>query len=327
MPSPFPPSAPSPSYAPSSAPGRSALLVALLVPAVVAFALWAFAWPAARTAPDGLPVGVAGPAAAAERVAGQLRAQDGAFEVRVYEDEAAARGAIEDREVYGAFLVGRGESSEVLTASAGGASVAQLLADLGARQAPEGARVTVTDVVPAPAADPRGAAFTSAVLPLALAGIATGAAATALGLRRGRALLTLIGAAALTGAVGAAIAQGWLDVLGGTWLAVAAVLALVVAAGAATVAGAAARLGPAGLGVGSLVVMLLGNPWSGAGSAPEMLPEPVGTLGAWLPTGAGATLLRSVAFFDGAAVAQPLAVLLAWTALGTAALLFPRRRT
>ncbi|NEB79022.1 ABC transporter permease, partial [Streptomyces sp. SID14478] len=38
------------------------LAVTVLVPLLAALALWAFAWPAARTAPRDLPVGIAGPA-------------------------------------------------------------------------------------------------------------------------------------------------------------------------------------------------------------------------------------------------------------------------
>ena len=124
----------------------------------------------------------------------------------------------------------------------------------------------------------------------------------------------------------AAVAHSWLGVLAGGWWAVAGALGLLVLAGGATVAGLAALLGRAGIGVGALLLMLLGNPWSGAVSAPELLPEPVGEWGQWLPTGAGASLLRSVAFFDGNAAGRPLAVLLGWLLLGVAALLWGGRR-
>jgi hypothetical protein len=67
-------------------------------------------------------------------------------------------------------------------------------------------------------------------------------------------------------------------------------------------------------------MVLVGNPWSGIASAPELLPTPVGTIGQLLPPGAGGNLLRSTAFFDNAGAAGHLAVLLTWTALGFAAL-------
>ena len=68
----------------------------------------------------------------------------------------------------------------------------------------------------------------------------------------------------------------------------------------------------------ALAVFLLGNPLSGLTSAPEMLPQPWGALGQSLPPGAGGTLLRSVAFFDGAGAAVSGWVLGAWAGVGLA---------
>ncbi len=62
--------------------------------------------------------------------------------------------------------------------------------------------------------------------------------------------------------------------------------------------------------------MLLGNPFSGATSAPEMLPRPWGEIGQWLPPGAGATLLRSVSYFGGARSGGSWTVLAIWAAAG-----------
>src|ERR671931_28961 len=105
---------------------RRLLAVFVLVPLLAALALWAFAWPAARIAPRDLPLGVAGPTAATAQVEKQLEQKHGAFEIHRYADEAAARDAIEDRTVYGAF-VATPDGPKVLTATAASASVAQLL--------------------------------------------------------------------------------------------------------------------------------------------------------------------------------------------------------
>jgi hypothetical protein len=188
-----------------------------------------------------------------------------------------------------------------------------------AEQTPKGSELTTVDVVPAPATDPRGAVLGAGVLPMALAGMAAGAAVTLLGLRGGRAAVTLLAAAALVGLVAAAIMDSWLGALTGGWWAEAGALGLTALAVSAAVTGLAAHLGRAGIGLGALVVILLGNPSSGAASAPEMLPEPVGTIGQWLPPGAGASLLRSVSFFDGAAATGPALTLTWWAALGLGA--------
>jgi predicted RNA-binding Zn ribbon-like protein len=300
---------------------RHVIAVVVLVPVLAALALWAFAWPASRVAPRDLPLGVAGPPAAAAQVEKQLERHEGAFEIHRYADEAAARDAIKDRSVYGAVVVTQ-QGPELLTASAAGPVVAQFLQQaVGQQAAAGGAQVKTVDVVPAPAGDPRGAVLNAAALPLALAGIAAGALVTLLGLRGMRAGLALLGASALVGVVAAGIAHSWLGALGGDWWAEAGVLGLCTLAIGSAVAGLAALLGTAGIGIGAATVMLLGNPFSGATSAPQMLPEPAGAIGQWLPPGAGTTLLRSVSFFDGAAATGPALTLAWWAALGLGAVL------
>ncbi|GAA1088051.1 MULTISPECIES: ABC transporter permease [Kitasatospora] len=316
------------SASPESAPAsRRLVAVWLLVPLLAAFALWAFAWPASRLAPRDLPIGVAGPAAATATVDQRLAAHPGAFEIHHYTDAAAARHAVEDREVYGALVATPG-GPELLTASAAGPTVAQLLRTAAESAAPPGTTVHVTDVVPAPATDPRGAVFGAGLLPLVLAGVATGAVVTVLRLRGGRAIAALAGAALLTGLVGAGVAHSWLGALTGGWWAEAGVIGLTVLAVGATSAGTAALLGTAGLGVAGLLMVLIGNAFSGVSSAPELLPAPAGVLGQQLPPGAAGTLLRSVSYFDGAGAAGPLLTLSLWAGLGLAAVgLTAARRT
>ncbi|WP_119293719.1 ABC transporter permease [Streptomyces sp. YIM 130001] len=298
--------------------------VIVLVPIIVTLALWAFAWPAARSAPNDLPVGVAGPTAAAAGVEEQLQSQGGAFEVHRYADEAAARDAIEDRSVYGAVVVTQG-GPKLLTASAAGPVVSQLLTQAVTAQAPEGTQVATEDVVAAPENDPRGAALGASVMPMAIAGVAAGAVVTVLGLRGMRAALALAVTAAVVGVVAVALTHSWLGVLTGNWWAEAGAFGLAALAISATVAGLAALLGSAGIGLGAFLMVLLGNPFSGVTSAPELLPQPVGMIGQWLPPGAGGTLMRSVSFFDGAGGAGPAVTLGIWAAVGLVAVLIGAR--
>lgn len=101
----------------------------------------------------------------------------------------------------------------------------------------------------------------------------------------------------------------------------AAALGLTVLAIASVVAGLYALLGAPGAIVGALTMVLIGNPFSGVGSAPELLPQPAGTIGQLMPPGAGGNLLRSTGIFDGAAAGGFIAVLVAWTVAGLALLL------
>ena len=65
-------------------------------------------------------------------------------------------------------------------------------------------------------------------------------------------------------------------------------------------------------------MILIGNPFSGVASAPEMLPKPVGGIGQLMPPGAGGNLLRSTGFFDGAGAGGHVLVLAAWAVAGVA---------
>jgi hypothetical protein len=83
-------------------------------------------------------------------------------------------------------------------------------------------------------------------------------------------------------------------------------------------------LAPRASGVGALLVFLVGNPLSGVSSAPELLPQPWGAVGQWMPVGAGGSLLRSVTYFGGAGDAQALWVLAGYAGLGLTLVLLGR---
>jgi hypothetical protein len=272
---------------------------------------------AARLAPRELPVGVVAPGAAGAAVEQRLARDGDAVEVHRFADRAAAQAAIADRDVYGAIVVGP-EGTTVLTASAASPLVAQLLQQAAATGGGAAAPVRVVDVVAADPDDPRGVALAASVLPLVLAGMAAGLLVWLAGGSWPARWAALVAASAGAGLVAAGIVQGWLGVLGGSWPVNAGVLGLTVLAVGATVAGLAAVAGRAGAALGALLMVLVGNPLSGVSSAPELLPAPAGTIGQLLPPGAGGTLLRGTAFFDGAGATAPLAVLAAWVLLGLA---------
>ena len=267
-----------------------------LLTVVMAVALALFAWPSARLEPHDLPVGVVGavPSALADR---------DAYDVSVLPSEAAAREAIRDRDIYGAIA---GQTLYVATGA--GPAVATVL-----RAAAPDARVV--DLAPGTRADPRASTLGSLALPLTLLGMVTALLAifTAHSTRERIALIG--GAGVIGGVLAALVGQTWLDALPGSWLGIAGAVGLTVVAVAGTIAGLAAHLGRPGIGLAAFPIMLLGNSWSGIPSAPELLPEAAGFIGQLLPSGAAGGLLRSVAYFDGAAAEPYLIILGAW-ALG-----------
>ncbi|WP_432565559.1 hypothetical protein [Kineococcus sp. SYSU DK003] len=126
---------------------------------------------------------------------------------------------------------------------------------------------------------------------------------------------TALAAAAIGGAVAALLHWPFGSVEAHGW-AVAAVLALGSAAVGLALLGLGHLGGNVGLGLGAALVVLLGVPLSGLATAPELLPVGWGAFGQYLPPGATGQLLRSTAYFEGAAVSGPLTVLGCWTAAG-----------
>lgn len=301
-------------------PARARALAFLLPPLLVALVVIIFAWPAARLGPRDLPVGVAGPAQTTNALAANLDAHG--FAVHRYASADDASAAIEDREVYGAFVAGP-DGLTVLTASAASPTVAQLLRSIAAAApgatAPNAAPA-VRDVVPAGSGDPHGAVFLSALFPLVLTSMLSGVIVGFLTKPGWWQVMTL----AITSIAAASLVtwtlQEWLAALNGDWWTNAAVLSLIIFATAAAVTGTGALIGPLGYPLAALVMVLIGNPWSGATSAPELLPDVIRVTGQLLPAGAGTTLLRGTAFFDNAGSIAPLMVLLVWAALGLGAI-------
>lgn len=309
--------------------GRNPLLVATLIAiavvAVQALLVPLFAAPSANLEPRDLPVIVAGPAQATAGFAAQLKAaRPGAFEITMVADGAAADQALRDREAYAAFVFGP-DGMTLHTASAASPTVATLISQ-AVGQFAQGRTVPVVDVVPTDTDDPRGGGFGAGFLPLTMTSLLFGVALSLFVRGRWARLTGVLAFAALAGLVGTAVLQGWLGILPGAYLADASAVALFVLAAAGTVAGLAALLGRAGIVLGALLVFLVANPLSGVTAAPELLPQPWGQVGQLLPVGAGGTLLRSVAYFDGAGSGAAVLTLAGYAVLGLLLLLLSRPR-
>jgi hypothetical protein len=290
-------------------------LVAIVVVVLQALLVPLFAAPAANIGPRDLPIAVAGPPQALQ----QLGAHSGAFEITPVTDAAALDAAIRDREVYGGIVV-TPAGPEVHVASAASPTVAALLTQTAATL-----RAPVRDVVPVHSGDPRGAGFGAGFLPLAMTALLAGVLIFfAVRSRRAR-VTALVTFGVLAGLGGAAVLQYWLDVLPGDYLVSAGALGLFSLAVAATMTGLGAVLDRAGLALGAVTVFLVGNALSAVGSAPELLPQPWGTVGQWLPIGSGGTLLRSVAYFDGNGGGTAALILAAYAVLGLALVAVGRR--
>ncbi|MBB6548465.1 hypothetical protein [Nonomuraea rubra] len=304
---------------------------AVLLTAIISVLLTAFAWPSVRSSVHDVPIAVAGPATAVEQVSTALaqRLPDG-FEITEVAGTAAAERLIRDREVYGAIDVSSG-APQVIMASAASAAVAQTLQGiataLGQAQAQgTGTKVVVRDLVALPAGDPRGAGLAAGALPLVMGGLLAALLLSRLVRGTARRVTGALVFAITGGLAVAAILQFWFGSLDGAYWANSGAISLAIAATSLSILGLESLLGYAGLGLGAAVMMLIGNPLSGAATAPEMLPGWSGALGQLLPPGAGGQLLRSTAFFDGHGATHSIIVLVTWLTLGVMLCLAGRLR-
>ncbi|MBW1603825.1 DUF3533 domain-containing protein [Streptomyces sp. JJ66] len=293
--------------------------------------------------PDGVPVAVAAPDQVRSQLTDDLDAlPDGPLDVTVSTaDAGAARQAVEDRTVDGAFVADpRGDTDTLLVATAAGGALADALTGVFENVAQERNRsLTVEDVVPADAGDARGLTAFYLVVGWCVGGYLCAAIlAMSYGARPAGLLRALVRLAALAvvavaaGIGGAAIVEPVLGALtGGLWSLAALGALIVFAVGAVTLA-LQGLAGVVGIGLAILLVVVLGNPSAGGAYPGPLLPPFWQAIGPFLPPGAGTWATRSIAYFDGADIGGSLLVLAAWAVAGTAltvlaAILRHRRRT
>ncbi|MFY1634704.1 hypothetical protein ACN27F_15735 [Solwaraspora sp. WMMB335] len=311
------------------------LITGVTLAFVAALIMAAFTWPAVYAQPRGVPVGLVGPPAEGAAAAALLtQARPHEFTIRPYETREVAIAAIRHRQVYGAVVPG--DPPELLVASGASTVASQLITALAPAVAggPPGedggpvvsGRVEVTDVVPLSRHDERGAGLSAFFFPLLLGGL-KGGIFIALGIQgTARRLLTLAVLAATAGVAVAGVGQVAFRILGGSFVLNAMASGLAIAAIAATIIGLRNLVGLHGVGVGTVLIMLVGSPISAAALPVEFLPRPWGEIGQLFPPGASVALIRNISYFPQAQLLPQWLVLGGWTLAGTAlAVLFARR--
>lgn len=213
--------------------------------------------------------------------------------------------------------------TEALTQAvqAGGEQGAQAAAQLEQMkaQAEQASAMTVkaTAVVPLSESDSSGTGLTIAAFPLVIGGILGGVLSLNLIKGTWRRFATATLYAVIAGALTALILSTWFGFIPGDFATLWAAFAATYLATASFMIGMGALLVPAaGLGLGVVVTMFVGNPISGASMPSAFLPGAWGQIGPMMVPGASSTLLRSIAYFPEAATSGQWLVLGSWIAFG-----------
>jgi hypothetical protein len=119
--------------------------------------------------------------------------------------------------------------------------------------------------------------------------------------------------AVIVGGLATLVIAAGFGAFSGFWLPVWGVATLGAAAFVLSVAAVQATLGLPGTGLMALLFIFVGNAVSGGSVPTEMLPAVYRQISPWLPNGAVVHAIRSVVYFHGHGLGQPLLALSLWT--------------
>jgi hypothetical protein len=268
--------------------------------------------------PHDIPVGLVGPAPAVQQISSAFAtAAPGAFQFTTYASEQDARAALDNWSVDGALILGGASPHLVIAGAAGDGVTGVITGALTNVFKAQGATLTIETVHPFAAGDAHGLILFFVVVATLISTLASQAIlfATAKGVSLGLRLGFTVAYGALAGmtAMGIAtwISGGYGD---GFWAAVGLVALASIAIGA-VIGGLVRLVGVTGIGLAALL-MLLSLVSSGGPVGSQLLPDFYRALAPWATAGQLYSALRGALFFNGAALATPIAVLSGWLVVG-----------
>jgi hypothetical protein len=296
--------------------------VALLQLGFIASYIGAFHQPT----PHRLALAVEAPADVSAKVVSQLNAITGSpLEALAVPTVAAGKTRLLHRDVYGVLVVDPTASTDgLIEASASGVSAATAMTEVMQRvEAHLRRTVRVEDIRPPLPGDRNSLSsfylvigwIVGGYLVAAILGISAGSRPA--NANRATVRLAAIAVyAVLTGLAGALIAGPWLHALpsqvtGLWWLG-----ALLVFCCGAFAMALQVVAGTIGIGVSILVFVVLGNPSAGGAYSWPLLPTFWRVIGPWLPSGAGTSAARGIAYFDSVGIGTDVLVIGAYGVVG-----------
>ncbi|MEU1597354.1 ABC transporter permease [Streptomyces sp. NPDC005708] len=236
-----------------------------------------------------------------------------AFQVERYQDESAARSAVEHRAAYAAYLDVTG-SPRLVYAGANGLAVTAMVTPLGHAAMPGSGKIKVQDILPLSQGDSRGLSTFYASFGLVLAGFLFGQMTYQLAPRLSfrQRMLSLVIFAVVGGLATALIASTIFDAIPGSFMALAGVVTLMAGAVAAGTVLLIRIFGPIGVPLGSIFMLVMGNATSGGVLPPSFLPGWLQPLASVMPAGVGVRAINGLAYFHNDGVADGVTILSAW---------------
>lgn len=242
-----------------------------------------------------------------------------AFQIERYQDEAAARSAVEHRAAYAAYLDITG-SPRLVYAGANGLAVTAMVTPLG-HAATADAKIKVEDILPLSKGDSRGLSIFYASFGLVLAGFLFGQMTYQLAPRLSFAqrMVSLAIFSVVGGVATSLIAGTIFDAVPGSFFALAGIITLMAGAVAAGTVLLIRIFGPLGVPLGSIFMLVMGNATSGGVLPPSFLPGWLQPLASVMPAGVGVRAINGLAYFHNDGVADGVTILSAWVVFCTAA--------
>lgn len=239
------------------------------------------------------------------------------FDVHPTAAAETARRDVRQGAVAGALISGTGGTDQILVASAGGASLDQLIASaLTAERHARSRAVQIVDLVPLPPGDRAGQSSFVLEIGLLIPGVIGSVGFYLLG-RRARLWVRVAAAAGyaiLASAAGVLVLDSWLGALTGSPWTLMATGTLVAAAFVLTVAALHALLGLPGTAVAAGALLIVGNAANGSTVPIALLPSGYRQIAPWLPNGAAVHAFRADVYFHHHGIGQPLLALALWVA-------------
>jgi hypothetical protein len=270
--------------------------------------------------PHEMPVGIVAPAAQLTRLQDAAGARDpGALSLRGYHSVATAATAIRDRTLDGAVVLTPGHA-RLLVASAAGSQTVQTMQH-AFTPASLGTSVATQDLAPLPVSDRAGLGpfffVLTLMIPSLLIGVAMSVIVKGLPMRdriAGAAVFAIV-----LGLVDVALSNVAYGSLGGSYLELAGLGMLISFAASSVTVGLGRLLGPLGVVLAAIGLLVLGVPASGAAVGPAFIPSFFAALHPILPLGQGLDAVRNAAYFSWHATWGDLGLLGGWALLGIAA--------